>query len=65
MTDITKCQNAECILAPKCYRRTAKSHPLYQSYSLFHVDWQTGQCEYYLPALKVVPKREKKNADNG
>lgn len=47
MTDITKCNNNECLSKETCYRYTAQSNKYGQSYGAF-----TGtckdDCDYYI-----------------
>jgi len=47
MADITKCSTENCPLADTCYRKTAISNLLYQSYGNFPV--VGGKCTFYIP----------------
>lgn len=50
MSDITKCANKNCKIKKSCYRFTAQSDPLYQSFADFcnsNKVTKPEQCEHF------------------
>lgn len=58
MADILKCDNKTCPSAKTCYRFTAPTNEMWQSYGKFLWDSSVGKCNFYWDNKKEINEIE-------
>jgi hypothetical protein len=64
MADITKCKGTDCPLKENCYRFTAKSNDVYQSYFV-DPPIKDGKCDMFWGETQKEILNQLKNIVNG